>query len=85
MLQFKKAKVDKRIKVILLDIDMSRRGLGQIGRDSRRDRRLSLLRQTRLRLYGIRHEQGVLHRQRLRQDLCCRRRASCSSTDWPPT
>ena len=34
--QFKKAKVDKRIKAILLDVDVSGVGWGKCGRDSRR-------------------------------------------------
>ena len=68
VLQFKKAKVDNRIKAILLEVNMSGAGLGKAEEirdaiaDFRTSGNLSIL-------HRIRDEQGVLHCQRVRQDL----------------
>ena len=63
VLQFKKAKVDKRIKAIMLDVDMSGAGWGKAEeiRDAITD-----FRSSGKPVYAYmeyRHEQGVLHRQ----------------------
>ena len=84
-MQFKKAKVDKRIKAILLEIDMSGVGWGKAEeiRDAIAD-----FRSSGKPVYAYmeyRDEQGVLHRDRLRQDLPSRRRESCLSTASLPT
>ncbi len=83
--QFKKAKVDKRIKAILLDVNMSGVGWGKAEeiRDAIADFRTSGKPVYAYIEFGLNKEYYIA--TAARQDLSSRLRASCSSTASPPT